>query len=140
LPTSNPLKKLAADANVILSAIAGKAALRVFLKKDIEIVTTQFNIDEVREYLSVIAGKYDLVEEILESQLKLLPSKIYSQDQYKSFLPKAAKIMSGRDMDDVELLALAMKLKVPVWINDKDFTVSSVTVYTTAKLLKELKA
>jgi predicted nucleic acid-binding protein len=140
LPTSNPLKKLAADANVILSAVAGKAALRVFLKQDIEIVTTEFNIDEVREYLSVIAGKYNLRVEILESQLKLLPLKIYSQDLYKQFLPKAAKIMSGRDMDDIELLALAMKLKIPIWSNDRDFAVSGVTVYTTAKLLKKLKA
>ncbi len=140
MPTSNPLKKLAADANVILFAVAGKAALRVFLKEDIEIVATQFNIDEVREYLSVIADKYGLAEEILESQLKLLPLKIYSQDQYKSFLPKASKIMSGRDMDDIELLALALKLKAPVWSNDRDFTASSVKVYTTAKLLKELRA
>jgi predicted nucleic acid-binding protein len=140
LPTSNPLKKLAADANVILSAVAGKAALRVFLKEDIEIVTTQFNIDEVREYLSVIADKYDLAEEILESQLKLLPLKICSQDHYKSFLPKASKIMSGRDMDDIELLALSMKLKDPVWSNDRDFISSGVKVYTTANLLKKLKA
>jgi predicted nucleic acid-binding protein len=47
--------------------------------------------------------------------------------------------MFGRDMDDIELLALAMKLKVPVWSNDRDFTASKVQVYTTAKLLKELK-
>ena len=62
MPTSNPLRKLAADANVILSAVAGKAALRVFLKEDIEIVTTQFNINEVRGYLSVIAAKYHVRE------------------------------------------------------------------------------
>jgi len=120
----------------LLHAVAGKAAIRVFLKGDIEIVTTQFNIDEVREYLSVIAGKYDLAEEILESQLKLLPLKIYTQDYYKSFLPIASKIISQRDMDDIELLALAMKLKVPIWSNDRDFTSFDVKVYTTAKLLK----
>jgi len=53
LQASILLNKLAADANVILSAVAGKAALRVFLKEDIEIATTQFNIDEVRQYLEV---------------------------------------------------------------------------------------
>lgn len=140
MPTSHHLKRLAADANVILSAVAGKAALRVFLKEDLEIVTTQFNIDEVREYMSVIAKKYDLAEEILESQLKLLPLKVYARDEYKSFLTRSAKVMSGRDIDDIELLALAMKLKIPVWSNDRDFTASGLTVYTTAKLLKVLKA
>ncbi|MDP1758960.1 MAG: PIN domain-containing protein, partial [Thermodesulfovibrionales bacterium] len=70
MQASSPLKKLAADANVILSAIAGKAALRVFLKEDIEFITTQFNIAEVREYLHVISQQYAISEEILESQLK----------------------------------------------------------------------
>jgi len=139
LQSSGHLRKLAADANVILSAVAGKAALRIFLEKDIEIVTTQFNIDEVREYLCVIAVKYDLREEILESQSKLLPLKIYQQDFYKEFLYRATKRLSGKDEDDIELLALAMRLKIPVWSNDRDFKHSGVEVYTTANLLKILK-
>ncbi|MEW6214003.1 MAG: PIN domain-containing protein [Nitrospirota bacterium] len=139
MQSSGHLRKLAADANVILSAVAGKAALRVFLQKDIEIVTTQFNIDEVREYLSIIAAKYELREEILESQLKLLPLRIYQQGFYKDFLHIASKRLSEKDEDDIELLALAMKLKIPVWSNDRDFKNSGVEVYTTAMLLKILK-
>ncbi|MBI4847136.1 MAG: PIN domain-containing protein [Nitrospirae bacterium] len=137
---SAPLKKLAADANVILSAIAGKAALRVFLKEDIEIATTEFNIEEVREYISVISKRYELSEEILESQLKLLPLKIHPRHFYEDQIQKASKKMSDRDEDDIELLALAMKLKIPVWSNDKDFQHSGIEVYTTAKLLNILKA
>jgi predicted nucleic acid-binding protein len=139
LQTSKPLRKLAADANVILSAVAGKAALRIFLKEDLEIVTAQFNIDEVREYLGVIAEKYGFSEEILELQLKLLALRVYPRHFYEDFLKKAAKKLSGKDEDDIELLALAMKLKVPVWSNDNDFKHSGVEVYTTAKLLKILK-
>jgi len=140
LQASILLNKLAADANVILSAVAGKAALRVFLKEDIEIATTQFNIDEVRQYLSAIAAQYSLSEELLESQLKLLPLKIYSQHFYEGFLKEASKKLSERDEDDIELLALALKLQVPVWSNDSDFKNSGVEVYTTAKLLKILKS
>ncbi|MDP3112724.1 MAG: PIN domain-containing protein [Thermodesulfovibrionales bacterium] len=139
MQASIPLKRLAADANVILSAVAGKAALRVFLKEDIEIITTQFNIDEVRQYLSVIAEQYSLREELLESQLKLLPLKIYSQHFYEGFLKEASKRLAGRDEDDIELLALAIKLHIPVWSNDGDFKNSGVEVYTTARLLKILK-
>ena len=94
--TSTPLRKLAADANVILSAVAGKAALRVFLLEGIEIATTEFNIGEVREYISVIADKYGLSEEILESQLKLLPLRIYQQEFYAAFLNIASKKLAGR--------------------------------------------
>ncbi|OGW40764.1 MAG: hypothetical protein A2Y97_08270 [Nitrospirae bacterium RBG_13_39_12] len=135
-----PLRKLAADANVILSAVAGKAALRIFLKEDVEIITTQFNVDEVREYLSVIAEKYEFSEEILESQLKLLPLSVYPLHFYEDFILKASQKLSGRDEDDIELLALAIKLKIPVWSNDNDFKNLGIEVYTTAKLLKILKA
>ncbi len=140
MQTSSPLKKLAADANVILSAIAGKAALRVFLKDDIEIVTTLFNIHEVREYVGVISEQYGLSEEILESQLKLLPLKIYPRHFYEDCIQKASQKLSGRDDDDIELLALALKLKIPVWSNDRDFQHAGIEVFTTAKLLKVLKA
>jgi predicted nucleic acid-binding protein len=139
LPTSSPVKKLAADANVILSAVAGKAALRVFLKEELEIITTEFNIEEVNEYFSVMSEKYDLSKEILESQLKLLPLKVFSSAHYADFLSKARKKMSGKDQDDVELLALALRMKIPVWTNDRDFRNTGVQTYTTAQLLKLLK-
>lgn len=138
--TSNPLRKLAADANVILSAVAGKAALRVFLVEGIEIATTEFNISEVREYIGVIADKYGLSEEILESQLKLLPLRIYQQEFYAALLNIASKKLAESDKDDVELLALSLKLEVPVWSNDRHFQQTGVEVYSTAKLLKILKA
>ena len=139
MQTSTPLRKLAADANVILSAVARKAALRVFLVEGIEIVTTEFNVSEVREYISVIAEKYGFGEEILESQLKLLPLLIYQQKFYADFLDKASKRLTESDEDDVQLLALSLKLKVPVWSNDRHSQHSGVEVYTTAKLLKILK-
>ncbi len=140
MQTSNPLRKLAADANVILSAVAGKAALRVFLLEGIEIATTEFNISEVREYIGVIADKYGLSEEILESQLKLLPLRIYKREFYAEFLTIASKKLAESDEDDVELLALSLKLEVPVWSNDRHFQQAGVEVYSTAKLLKILKA
>ena len=138
--TSATLKKLAADANVILSAVAGKAALRIFLLENVEILTTQFNIHEVSEYLGVIAEKYEFREELLESQLKLLPLMIYQREFYEDFIDTASKRITGRDNDDVELLALALKMKVPVWTNDRDFHNSGVETFSTAKLLKILKA
>ena len=140
MQTSTPIKKLAADANVILSAVAGKAALRVFLVEGIEIATTEFNVGEVREYIGVMADKYGLSKEVLESQLKLLPVQIYRQKFYEDFLATATRRLAESDEDDVELLALSLKLKVAVWSNDRHFQHSGVDVYSTARLLKILKA
>ncbi len=49
------------------------------------------------------------------------------------------KRLAGRDEHDIELLALAIKLHIPVWSNDGDFKSSGIEVYTTARLLKILK-
>ena len=51
---------------------------------------------------------------------------------------EASKRLSGRDEDDVELLALALKLEIPIWSNDRDFRHAEIEVYTTARLLKKL--
>jgi predicted nucleic acid-binding protein len=38
----------------------------------------------------------------------------------------------------VDLLALALHLKLPIWSNDNDFEDAGVEWYTTAQLLKTL--
>ncbi|MFH1434189.1 MAG: PIN domain-containing protein [Pseudomonadota bacterium] len=113
--------------------------MRVFLCEDIEFVTTQFNIDEVTEYLEVMADKYGLSEKILQSQLKLLPLTVYDRAHYDDHIEKAAEKMAEKDPDDVELLALALKMKIPVWTNDKHFSQAGVETYSTAQLLKSFK-
>ena len=46
--------------------------------------------------------------------------------------------MKDRDEDDVELLALALKMKLPVWSNDSDYKNAGTEVYAAARLLKKL--
>ena len=72
--------------------------------------------------------------------LKLLPLRIYQQEFYAAFLNIASKKIAESDEDDVELLALSLKLDVPVWSNDRHFQQTGVEVYSTAKPLKILKA
>ncbi len=85
----------------------------------------------------------DIIRERVRAGLRslffIVPLKIYQQDFYKEFLYSASKSLSGKDEDDIELIALAMRLKIPVWSNDRDFKHSGVDLYTTAKLLKILK-
>ena len=69
-----PIEGVVADANVLLSAVVGKAALRVISDFDIVVHVSQFNADEVAEYLPLLSAKYDLQIELVEMQWKLLPS------------------------------------------------------------------
>ena len=136
---SGNLKRIAADSNVILSGVIGKAALRVFIRPEIELITTHFNFEEVEEYLPHLAAKYRLDEKALFWQLKMLPLRIFPEKHYKNYLDRAEKLLKERDRDDVHLLALALKEEVPLWSNDNDFQKLSISLYTTAQLLKFLE-
>ena len=136
---SGNLRKVAADSNVILSAVIGKAALRIFIQPYIEFITTQFNLQEVEEYLPRLAAKYHLDERTLLWQLKMLPIINFSESYYKSRFSDAEKLLKDRDPDDVHLAALALKENVPIWSNDRDFEKLSIPVYTTARFLKILE-
>jgi len=137
--TSLPLKSVAADSNVLLAALARRAAWRVFENApDLVIVTTEETIAEVEEYLPEFAARYELDIDALREALEILPVERYSEADYISHLVEARRYLAKRDPDDVALAALALKLGVPIWSNDNDFKELPLELYPTAKLLKVL--
>jgi predicted nucleic acid-binding protein len=136
--SSARVRSVAADSNVLLSAVAGRAARRVFADPELIVVTTEANISEVKEYVPEFAARYGLAEELLLETLELLPVTIYSEDEYRDELPPARELLAGRDEDDVVLAALALKLGIPIWSNDRDYENFPTGVFTTATLLKVL--
>jgi predicted nucleic acid-binding protein len=130
--------QIAADANVLLSAATGRAALKIFTQSSLEVVSTSLNIKEVREYIPAMAEKYEMAAELLESQFQLLAVREFGIREYQSSLEKARRKIGKRDPDDVDLLALALELEIPIWSNDGDFEGTGVEWFTTAQLLKRL--
>jgi predicted nucleic acid-binding protein len=57
---------------------------------------------------------------------------------YESHLEEASQYLAKRDPTDIPLTALALKLEIPVWSNDRDFEELPLIAYPTAKLLKIL--
>ena len=133
-----PIVGVVADANVLLSAVVGKAALRVFTEFNVVVHIAQFNADEVAEYLPHMAGKYGLPSEFVEMQWKLLPLHIHPVDDYRRRLRKAITDLKDRDPEDAHALALARSLALPIWSNDRDLSGRDVKCYTTARLLRLL--
>lgn len=137
--TSQLIKSVAADSNVLLSAIAGKAARRVFDEApDVVVVSTMDNRAELEEYAPEFAQRYGLDEDLVLDTIELLPVVFYSESDYVRTLREARKLLASRDPDDVALAALALSLEVPIWSNDKDYEDFPLGVYSTAKLLKAL--
>jgi len=133
-----PIAGVVADANVLLSAAVGKAALRVLTEFDIAVHVAQFNTDEVAEYLPYMARKYGLHVELVEMQWKLLPLRIHPVDDYRGRLQQAVVDLKRRDPEDAHALALARSLALPIWSNDRDLSGLDVECYSTARLLRVL--
>jgi len=130
---------LAADANVLLSAVIGGRARLAFNHPQVgEIFTTEYTFGEVEEYASVLARRKRLPSDILLLAVAALPVTLVSHTRYSKSVPEAMKRIGHRDPDDVELLALALQFEIPIWSNDKDFEGLHVDLFTTERLLRQL--
>jgi predicted nucleic acid-binding protein len=131
--------RLAADANVLLSAVLGGRARNILLHPAVaEVVTAAATFEEVQEYASYLARKKRLSVDVVLLAVATLPVKIIARDEYEASIPEAQKRIARRDPDDVDILALALQLGVPVWSNDNDFEDAGIEWFTTAQLLKRL--
>ena len=132
--------KFAADANVLLSALIGGQAVRVLRHTAIEeILTTEATLAEVQEYATQLAQKKRLPVDVVLLAAATLPVTIVQRSAYASSLPDARRRIGQRDPDDIDLLALALHLDLPVWSNDSDFQGAGIVWYTTASLLAVLE-
>ena len=134
-----PIVGVVADANVLLSAIVGRSALRVFTEFAIQVHATQFNADEVTEYIPEMAHKYKLPVELVSLQWKLLPVRLHREEDYKAYLRDALAELKNRDPEDAHVLALAKSVRLSIWSNDRDLANVTVACLTTAKLLRALQ-
>ena len=131
--------RLVAEANVLLSAILGGRAKLIVRSPEVsEILTASVTFAEVEEYAEVLARKKRLPADILLLALAALPVTVVEASGYASSLPAARKLIARRDPDDVDILALAMKLRLPLWSNDRDFEGTGVELLTTEALLRHL--
>lgn len=133
-----PIDAVVADANVLLSAVVGKAALRVFADHRVTVHATEFNASEVEEYLPHLSAKYGLPEHLVQLQWRLLPVVLHAEAEYAECLAEALEYLRDRDPEDAHALALAWTLRLPLWSNDRDFEAQGVERYTTAALLRAL--
>jgi predicted nucleic acid-binding protein len=131
--------RLAADANVLLSAVIGGRARLVLSHPAVEeVLTSEAVFAEVEEYAAVLGQKKKIPETTVMLAVASLPVSIVVREVYARSIAQARKRIEKRDPDDVELLALALHFKVPLWSNDNDFERCGAERFTTAELLKRL--
>jgi predicted nucleic acid-binding protein len=131
--------RLAANANVLLSAVIGGRARLVLSHPAVEeVLTSETVFAEVEEYAAILGQKRKIPEEAVMLAVASLPVSIVVHEVYARSIAQARKQIEKRDPDDVEILALTLHFKVPLWSNDNDFEGCGVERFTTAELLKRL--
>ncbi len=131
--------KLAADANVLLAAVlGGRARLILGNTEEIEeILTAETTFAEVEEYAVVLARKRRLPTDLLLLAVASLPVTIVEREAYADSISEAKRRIGRRDPDDVDILALAIQFRIPVWSNDRDFENCGSQWCTTEDLLRK---
>ena len=131
---------LVADANILFSFFDAKSkARKLLLLKDIELFSPRFLLKELVEHKEEIEEKFGLSEGQFSLELKLIETnvKLVPLKEFEDFVEKVKALSS--DTDDLQYLALALKLNLPLWSNDKELKKQSVIkVFSTKELIEIL--
>jgi predicted nucleic acid-binding protein len=94
---------------------------------------------EIARHIPRLASKRDLDPALLFAALQVMPIEWKAGSEYEGHREEAEQRIADRDPDDWPTVALALKLYLPVWTQDKDHTDARIEVFTTGDLLDALR-
>ncbi len=113
--------KLIADSNIVFSLIISGKKGRIYQileRYDIDLLAPEELVSEFREYVSLLRKKSEDFEKrtlLAFSLIAIVPIEVYSDK-----ISEALGIAREFDEKDAPFIALALKLGIPVWTEDKD--------------------
>ena len=130
---------LVIDANILFAVLikSGKTEELIF-KIELHLFAPEFIFEEFEKYKKSILEKTERTNEEFEELMCILRKKIKTipTEETESYIQEAEKI--SPDKKDVDYFALALKLKCPIWSQDKALKEKqkAVTIYSTEELVK----
>ena len=134
--------KLVVDSNVLFTLFWKNSIFsKISLRQDLELFAPEFAIEEINKYKKEIMHKTKISEkEFIEIKKELaIRVKFISIEEYTDFLKIALKIINTEKelLNDIDFIALALKLKVPLWTNDKLIKkVKDINILNTKELIE----
>lgn len=129
---------LVVDANILFaSLIKDGATIEVLFEPEIHLFAPEYLFFEISKHKDELAAKTKRGPEELESMFSLLRQKIsvVPIEEISPFLEQGKKI--SPDPNDAVYFALALRMGMPIWSNDKKLkTQKSVKVYSTSELIE----
>ena len=129
------------DTNVLFTFFwEGSSTRKLLVKQELDLFSPEFALEEINSHCDEILKKTGIsLEEFkrLRRELAILVEFI-PLEEYSSFMEKASAIP---DPDDVDFVALALKLDCPIWSNDKELKQQTVVkVFSTSDLIPFLSS
>ena len=132
--------KLVLDNNILFSLMNPNSVnTYLFFSLNVKFIAPEFIKSEFNKYKEDCLFKSKLSEHEFEIRQVEVESNIdfFKLLEYKYFLKESSKVMP--DQDDIDFLALALKLNCSIWSNDFHFKQQSlIKVFTTAELINKL--
>ena len=129
---------LVVDANIIFAALIKDGnTIELLLEPNLHLFVPEFLFSEISKHKKELMEKTKRTEDELDEILNILEHKmtIIPMEEFESFLNKAKEI--SPDPDDVPYFALALKLNIAIWTNDKKLKEQKrVKVYNTRDILR----
>lgn len=129
---------LVIDANILFSVLIKRGVTeKLLFEEDLHIFAPEFLFEEFEKYNDLILSKTDRTKEEFNKLINILKRriKIIPNEETEEFITQAKKICP--DKKDVDYFALALKLKCPLWSNDKELKVKQkiILIYSTEELI-----
>lgn len=137
------MDSLVIDTNIVFSSLLKDSMTRKIILADIfNLFAPEFLFTEIKKHEKLILKKSGMKKENFDLLLLLIQSHVavIPFNEFYEFLPEAEKDMKDIDIKDSLFVALALKLKIPIWSNDLHFKrQKKVSAYTTEEILETLK-
>jgi predicted nucleic acid-binding protein len=108
------------DTNIMFSFFWKDSLIKkLLMDQEIILFSPEFALEEIKKYEKEIMRKAKINKKEFNSLREELAIAIefVSLEEYKGYLKKALKV--SPDENDLDFFALALKLKIPLWSNDK---------------------
>lgn len=130
---------LVVDANVLFSTLIKESiSYKLLFYESYRLYAPEFILVEIEKYKEELLQKTKRTTEEFYNLLQILRRRIilFPLDELIQFIKKAEQI--SPDPKDISYVALALKLNIPIWSNDKQLKEKQkiIKVYSTKDLLE----
>ena len=131
--------ELVIDANILFAALIRRSSTsEILMHEDLHLFAPEFILVEFEKYQDVILKKTNIDEHLFQELLRIYQSRIelIPAEEFRNFWNEAELI--SPDFKDMPYFALALRLGIPIWSNDKAMKEkqSTVTVVSTEDLVR----